>query len=80
MQSKNSVKRVPRPMPGGIRLTVVERCEIEDWCHACVVDAEATAVTVELERCAVLCESTPRADDMHCCAHMAATLAAKIRA
>ena len=64
----------------------------EEACKQREMDPEATAVPLyswaaieaavaaERERCAVLCGSTPQADDMHCCAHMAATLAAKIRA
>lgn len=30
-----------RAMPGGLRLTTVERCELEDWCRACIADALA---------------------------------------
>ena len=30
-----------KPLPGGLRLTVTERCELYDWRDACVAEAEA---------------------------------------
>jgi hypothetical protein len=31
------------PLPGGLRLTVTERCELYDWRDACVAEAETAA-------------------------------------
>jgi hypothetical protein len=33
----------PVPLPGGLRLTVTERCELYDWRDACVAEAETAA-------------------------------------
>lgn len=44
------VGRLALPMPGGIRLTVTERCEIDDWCHACASAAASDAASTEREQ------------------------------
>ncbi len=38
------------PLPGGIRLTVTERCELYDWRDECVAEAVRRAVEVERDR------------------------------
>lgn len=44
------VVRLAMAMPGGIRLTVTERCEIDDWCHACAAAAASEAASTEREQ------------------------------
>lgn len=38
-----AVDRRVRPIPGGLRLTVTERCELYDWRDECVKEAEEAA-------------------------------------
>lgn len=46
------VDRNVRALPGGIRLTVTERCELGDWKDACVADDVERALAVERQHLA----------------------------
>ena len=39
------------PLPGGLRLTVTERCELYDWRDECIAEAEAAARSALEDEC-----------------------------
>jgi len=45
-------ERRARPLPGGMRLTLTERCELYDWKDACIAEEVARAVAAEREAAA----------------------------
>lgn len=67
------------PLPSCDRDAGWHRIYTADQLRAYALAEVEKAVKAERERCAKLCELAPQADDMHCCAHMAAEISILIR-